>query len=107
MPDVEQIEYVDPALLRGSAPSRATDIWSLGAVLHFAASGGLSLYPDMPIGNPLASVRRVLGGAPTITDDLPEALTTTIGAAVSVNPILRPATAGDLADRIDQFRERS
>ena len=39
MGSVTSIEYTDPALIQGAAPSRATDIFSLGAVLHRALTG--------------------------------------------------------------------
>ena len=33
------VEFLDPSLLLGEPPSRATDIWALGATLHRALSG--------------------------------------------------------------------
>jgi serine/threonine protein kinase len=104
MPDVKELEYVDPALLRGAPPSRGTDIWSLGAVVHFAASGGRSLYPGLP-GDTLASVRHVLNVAPTVVPGLPPALADCIKTAISVDVVDRPATARQLAETIERSRE--
>ena len=33
------IGYLDPCLIRGDRPSRASDIFSLGATLHYAVAG--------------------------------------------------------------------
>lgn len=104
MPGVGELEYVDPAILRGANPSRRTDIWSLGAVLHFAASGGKGLYPDLPA-DPLASVRRVLTVSPTVEPSLPDRIAACIRAAVDVDPANRPATALELAETVHTLRE--
>jgi serine/threonine protein kinase len=106
MPDVGEIEYLDPAVLRGAPPTRATDIWSLGAVLHFAASGGKSVYPELPA-DPLASVRHVLNVSPTVDPGLPAPLADCIRSALDANPAGRPGTARELAQTVDQLREPS
>jgi serine/threonine protein kinase len=105
MPHVRQIDYLDPALLRGSPASRASDIWSLGAVLHFAASGGLSLYPVLPEGSPLGSVRQVLGGGQVIDPGIPAAIADVVRACLAADPAKRPASAAELADQIDRAEE--
>ena len=52
------VEYLDPSLLLGEPPSRATDIWALGATSHRALSGK-GLYGELPERQPLLAIRRV------------------------------------------------
>ena len=64
MGSVTSIEYTDPALIQGAAPSRATDIFSLGATLHRALSG-TGLYGELPEGDAMLALRRVFAQQPT------------------------------------------
>jgi len=41
------VEFIDPAVMRGDSPSRASDVYSLGATLHWALSGA-SLFGMLP-----------------------------------------------------------
>jgi len=59
------VEYLDPSLLLGEPPSRATDIWALGATLHRALSGK-GLYGELPERQPLLAIRRVQTTPPTL-----------------------------------------
>ncbi len=104
MPDVADVDYLDPAVIRGARPSRASDIWSLGAVLHFAMSGGRSIHPGIEGREPLAAVRQVMNEPPLIADDIPDAVVAVIRAALAPDPADRPPTADDLATRIDELR---
>jgi serine/threonine protein kinase len=42
------VEYLDPAILRGELPGRATDIYALGATLHRALTGTGTCRPTTP-----------------------------------------------------------
>ena len=53
------VAYIDPAVLAGEVASPASDIWSLGATLHFALTGA-GVHGDLPVHDPLLAVRRVL-----------------------------------------------
>lgn len=67
------VEYLDPAVLRGAAPSRASEVWALGATLHRAMSG-VGLYGELSDTEPLLAIRKVISASPTIADHLlPEA----------------------------------
>ncbi len=55
------VEYVDPIVLRGGAPSRSSDVWALGATLHRALTG-VGLYGELPANAPLLAIRRVMSG---------------------------------------------
>ena len=94
------VEYLDPAIIRGEMPSRATDIFALGATLHRVLAG-TGLYGDLPSDNTMVAMRRVLGHAPVISDKLPDDVRGVIGSAIDPNPAGRPNTAAELADRIE------
>ena len=99
------VEFLDPAIIRGEAPGRATDIFSLGATLHRALSGS-GLYGDLPTNNTMLAMRRVLSHAPEISPSLPAGVRDLIAGAIDQNPAARPATAGELAARIDALSEQ-
>lgn len=95
---VSSVEYLDPAVLRGSGSSRASDIWALGATVHRALSG-VGLYGELPDNQPVAAIRRVTGGAPTIATNLPPAAAELISACLAPVPA-RPPTAAVVADQL-------
>jgi eukaryotic-like serine/threonine-protein kinase len=94
------VEFLDPAIIRGEMPSRATDIYALGATLHRALIG-VGLYGDLPSDNTMIAMRRVLGHPPEISESLPADVRNVILAAIDPDPKARPNTAAELADRID------
>jgi serine/threonine protein kinase len=94
------VEYLDPAIIRGEVPSRATDIYALGASLHRVLAG-TGLYGDLPSDNTMVAMRRVLGHAPVVSESLPADVRAVIAAAVDPDPKARPNTAAELADRIE------
>ena len=69
MTQVESVEFVDPALLRGDRPSRATEVWALGAGLHKALTDD-GLYGELPSSSPLLAIRKVMSTAPVLSDAL-------------------------------------
>lgn len=94
------VEFLDPAVIRGELPSRATDIFALGATLHRALTG-VGLYGDLPSDNTMVAMRRVLSHEPEIMASLPGQIRDVILAAINPDPAARPATAAELAERID------
>ena len=98
------VEYLDPAVIRGEMPGRATDIFALGATLHRALTG-TGLYGDLPSDNTMLAMRRVLSHAPEISPNLPPGVREVIAAAIDPNQAARPATAADLAASIDALSE--
>jgi len=94
------VEYLDPAVIRGELPSRATDIFALGATLHRALTG-TGLFGDLPEDNTMVAMRRVLSREPVVSADLPPGVREVIAAAIDPNPAARPNTAADLADRLE------
>jgi len=94
------VEYLDPAVVRGELPSRATDIFALGATLHRALTG-TGLYGELRADEPIVAMRRVLSHQPVIADSLPGGVRDLIASAIDPNPAARPQTADEFADRID------
>ena len=98
------VEYLDPAIIRGEVPGRATDIFALGATLHRALTG-TGLYGDLPTNNTMLAMRRVLSHDPQISPNLPAGIRALIASAIDQDPAARPATAGEFAARIDALSE--
>ena len=98
------VEFLDPAIIRGEMPGRATDIFALGSTLHRALTG-MGLYGDLPTSNTMLAMRRVLSHDPQISPSLSAGVRDLIASAISQNRAARPATAGEFATRIDALRE--
>lgn len=94
------VEYLDPVVISGEMPGRATDIFALGATLHRALTG-FGLYGDLPANNTMVAMRRVLSHVPEISPGLPPQVREVIAAAINPNQAARPVTAADLAASID------
>lgn len=94
------VEFLDPAIIRGEMPSRATDIYALGATLHRGLAG-VGLYGDLPADNTMVAMRRVLSHPPTVSPNLAAEIRDIITAATDPDPKARPNTAAELAERID------
>jgi serine/threonine protein kinase len=94
------VEYLDPAVIRGEMPSRATDIYALAATLHRALTG-IGLYGEIPEGSTMLAMRRVLSGPPEVAPGLPPAARELISAATDPDPAARPVTAEEFAVRTE------
>ncbi|HEY6797901.1 MAG TPA: protein kinase [Kineosporiaceae bacterium] len=98
---VADLEYTDPALIRGEPASRASDIWSLGLTLHrvLAQAPG---YPGLAHqAGPLPMIRRMLAAGPEISSRIDPEVAAVIRACVAPDPSDRPATALALAELIE------
>lgn len=93
------LEYSDPAIMTGSNASRATDIWSLAASLHFALTG-LGVYGDLGTSEPLLLVRTILARRPEVGAAVPRPFATVIADSLDPDVSKRPRTAAELAHRI-------
>jgi serine/threonine protein kinase len=93
------LEFTDPQIMLGAAASRASDIWSLGASLHYAMTGQ-GVYGELPSTEPLMMVRSILASTPTVSPDLPAPATELINACLNADLAARPKTAAEVADRI-------
>ena len=92
------LEFTDPSIMLGAAASRASDIWSLGACLHYALTGR-GVYGDLRSTEPLLLVRSILASQPTLASDLPPAAAELIGACLASDVTARPRTAAEVAER--------
>lgn len=99
-----ELDPVDPASVWGEGPSRATDIWSLGATANRMLSGQL-VHPSLPGDALVTAVQRVLMEGPRIAPTLPEPVAATIHSCLSSDPADRPQTAAALADRFEELAD--
>lgn len=97
--------FLDPDVLRGKAPSRSSDLFSLGATLHYAASGR-SLYPGVDENRPTTALSAIMDNPPTIADGLPEPIERIVRQCIEPDADQKPQTAVDLADRLDMLWKR-
>jgi len=96
------VEFVDPSLLRGVAPSPSTDVWSLGVTMHRALTG-VSLYGEVPDVDRNAAINHVLGTPPRLGEGLDPSEARVIGACLAPVSGERPTTARAVADRIQSL----
>lgn len=100
---VGDLEFADPAMVRGERASRASDVWALGVTLHRSLSH-TSIYPRlMPKDSVLQAIRIIMSDGPTVAGSLPDALAEVIRACLSPDPADRPATAVELADELERI----
>lgn len=99
------LAFMSPDVLRGQRSSRASDLFSLGSTLHYAASGQ-SLYPQVDQSHPSAALSTILESEPTIAAGLPEPIERIVRECIDPNDSHHPKTAGDLADRLDALWKR-
>jgi protein kinase-like protein len=95
------IEYLPPETLRTGVLNESTDLYGLGAVLHFALTGR-SPHPGRLGEQPGERVLRILGGpVPAInTPGVPTPLATLVARLLATDPSRRPPDAGQVADQI-------
>jgi serine/threonine protein kinase len=92
------LEYTDPSIMLGAQASRASDIWSLGACLHFALTGR-GVYGELQSTEPLLLVRSILASQPALSADLPPAARDLIADCLDADVAKRPRTAAEVAER--------
>jgi serine/threonine protein kinase len=92
------VEYTDPDVLRGAAPSPASDLWSLGVTMHRALTGA-SLYGEVPDVDRSAAIRHVLGSQPRLGGGLRPGEAHVIGGCLAAAGE-RP-TATEVVDRLE------
>ena len=96
------IGYLDPCLMRGDRPSRASDVFSLGATLHFALVGQ-GLWGQLPADDPVMAMRTVVSHPPAVAAQVGPAARDVIAWATAADPAERPGTALQLAERIEDL----
>jgi serine/threonine protein kinase len=99
----KSLEFLDPAVLRGARPSRASDIWALGVTLHIALTG-VGIYPRLHYEDVLVAMRTVASSAPVLRDDLHPKERALIDACLLSEMADRPKTALEVAERIEELK---
>jgi serine/threonine protein kinase len=99
---VESIEYLDPAVLRGTRPGRATDVWALGVTLHRALTGS-GVYGPLPWDDALLAIRRVMNAAPDLDPSLADPEAVLIAHCLAPDPRERPLTALAVAEAVEDL----
>jgi serine/threonine protein kinase len=100
MGPIGSVEYIDPAILSGERAGRPSDLWSIGVTLHRAITGE-GVYGELPETEPLVAIRKVLSSDPVLSDRLSPEERELITALLAPDPADRPATAAEVADRIE------
>jgi serine/threonine protein kinase len=99
MRDWRDVMVIDPALLRGEDPSRASDIWALATTLHGLLSER-PLYPGIDSDPGVTAVQRVLFTRPEIDPSLPAGIAVSMAACLADDPGERILSADEFADRL-------
>jgi serine/threonine protein kinase len=100
---VASVEYTDPAIIRGERAGRASDIWSLGVTLHRAISGRSVYGEELPAGDLLGAVRRLLSARPEVADGVDPPVANIVMACLAIDPDDRPPTALAVAERLEEL----
>ena len=103
MAPMASIGFVDPKLITGDTASRASDVYSLGAILHWALTGK-HIHPGVEGVDPMMAVRSVLRQPPHVQRELltPDEADLIL-ACTSANVEQRPATALEVAVLIESL----
>ncbi|MDP9335838.1 MAG: serine/threonine protein kinase [Actinomycetota bacterium] len=100
---IGSIEYLDPGIVaRRERPSRASDIWSLGATLHRVLTG-VGIYGELPEDDPLYAIRTALDEGPTLDASLQPSERAVIAACLAPDPADRPRTALAVAEAVENL----
>jgi serine/threonine protein kinase len=103
MPTMTSLGYLDPAVIKGAPPSRASDVFSLAATLHFALCGR-TVFGDLPLDDPVLAVRAVLRSSPRVDSAVPARYADLIAACLAPEAADRPLTAQELALHLEEAR---
>jgi serine/threonine protein kinase len=103
MAPTASIGFMDPGQLTGDSAGRASDIYSLGATLHWVLTGKY-LHPKLDPNDPMLAVRTVLRHPPHVDrESLTPGEADLIASCIDRNVAARPATAEELAALIDSL----
>lgn len=95
-----RLGWLDPEVLRGGPVSRTSDVWSLGATLHWALTGS-SVYEPKANEAPGTRVFHALYNPAVVDSSVGEGTARLIAACVSQDISRRPASAAQFADELE------
>lgn len=101
MATIDAVEFMDPRVVKGEKPSRASDVWSFGITLHKALTGA-SVYGDLPDDTVVSAMRAVVTRTPLIDDSLLPQYAEVVKACLEPDPANRVPTALALAEMIQK-----
>lgn len=99
---VSSLETMEPGLVRGETSARASDIWSLGATLHWALTG-LPVFSDLPESSLIAVLRHIMTATPHIAEgNVPDNVRPILERCLAPDRMQRYGTAEALAADLDE-----
>jgi serine/threonine protein kinase len=98
---IDAIEYMDPRVVKGEKPTRASDVWSFGVTLHKALTGA-SIYGSLPDDSVVSAMRAVVTRQPVIDDTLLPQYAEIVKACLEPDPVNRVPTGLALAEMIEK-----
>ena len=99
---VSSLETMEPGLVRGETSARASDIWSLGATLHWALTGR-GVFTNLPESNLIAVLRHIMTAKPDLAlAGLPDPVQQILNRCLSADRMERYGTALALAEDLDE-----
>jgi eukaryotic-like serine/threonine-protein kinase len=101
-----RLEFLDPELMRGRPPGRASDVWSLGATLHLVLAGH-GLFPALVSADPFTAVRIYLRSRPEPGEQLTDRERSVVVTALHPDPAHRYGTAADFAAAVEEVARSS
>lgn len=98
----DTVEYMEQGLAHGDPPARASDIWSLGACLQFALTGGSLYGSELPRDSLLAMLRHVFTTTVEPSSELEPQWQEIVGRCIVADRAERYPTAAAFADDVDR-----
>jgi hypothetical protein len=100
--DPVELDGVEPDRLWGAGPTRASDTYALGALLHRRLTGAL-LHPDLPGDPPVTAAQRVLLERPRLDPRLAGPAADLVAECLHPDPARRPSSALAVAERLEEL----
>lgn len=97
---LESVETLEPALVRGEGANRASDVWSLGATLHFVLTGAPVL-GELPADSLLKVLHHVMTAPVQLSPHLDPRVRPVIERCVAQDRRHRFGTAAELATALE------
>jgi serine/threonine-protein kinase len=93
--------YISPEQARGHAATAASDRYALAVVAYELLTGERPFAADHPAAQARAHVEAAVPAASATGDGLPRAVDAVLEAGMAKEPADRPASAGELVDRLE------